>query len=160
MTCHLSVNIATTTSPITSERQYTGGTSRITAEKYRTEHYEVKTSDIGCGFLWLLPCYDTRSRTVLVYRHYSYESYYEEKLSDPDLFSFAWQLDTTSLADLISDGIIDYEISSTFGDFIFSSASLSFDVHQSSTAVPEPTTMLLFGAGIAGLAGVGRRRRE
>ncbi len=148
------------TSPITHERQYTGGLRYITAERYRTEYYEVKVSDIGCGFLWLQPCYDKKSREVLEYRYYRYESYYDENLNDPDQFSFTWQLNTTSLADLISDGIIDYEISSTLGDFNFSSASLSFDIHQKLTVVPEPTTMILFGTGIAGLAAVGRRRRK
>jgi hypothetical protein len=36
---------------------------------------------------------------------------------------------------------------------------LLFKAEISSNPVPEPTTMLLFGAGIAGIAAVGRRRR-
>lgn len=38
--------------------------------------------------------------------------------------------------------------------------SLNFSWSASSEAVPEPTTMLLFGTGLVGLAGIARRRRN
>lgn len=44
--------------------------------------------------------------------------------------------------------------------FELAEASITTQNSQGSNAVPEPTTMLLFGTGIAGLAAVGRRKRQ
>ncbi len=42
--------------------------------------------------------------------------------------------------------------------FFFSEGIAEFQITTSTSAVPEPATMLLFGAGLAGLAAVGRKK--
>jgi len=54
----------------------------------------------------------------------------------------------------IVDNNPDYDVQVT-GNFI---SNLIFDYAPAATAAPEPTTMLLFGLGILGIAGVSRKR--
>jgi hypothetical protein len=51
-------------------------------------------------------------------------------------------------------------IYATGGDNLYSVGELQAFGQSSSTPVPEPTTMLLFGAGLLGLAGAARHRRR
>lgn len=62
-------------------------------------------------------------------------------------------------ADIWWDGRIDLTISATNGDFYFDKSTLTVRGDNGTAPVPEPTTMLLFGTGLAGLAAVGRRRK-
>jgi PEP-CTERM motif-containing protein len=67
---------------------------------------------------------------------------------DPGAFDF--NIATSS----VEDGILAVKIWSTWGDFGVSGSSLSVDYNP----VPEPATMLLFGLGLLGVAGVSRKK--
>ena len=58
------------------------------------------------------------------------------------------------MADLADDGKISYSLD-VRGDLYFESGVLTTDINTN--AVPEPTTILFFGLGILGLAGVNRK---
>jgi hypothetical protein len=65
-----------------------------------------------------------------------------------------WNGTSYITADL-GDGTSGYINGVTGKDFLF-----QVDANQSMRPVPEPTTMLLFGTGLIGLAGIGRRKRS
>ena len=79
---------------------------------------------------------------------------------------FYWGVDTgdvsftiTSLMTLSDSGTIDCTLTAEAGDFYFNSAILSAEgTEPSSAPVPEPSTILLMGAGLLGLAGYNRKR--
>lgn len=86
-------------------------------------------------------------------------------------FSISMSLDSFAIADLASDGMIEFAITSTFGDFQFNSASLNVTVyandvtpvepqHVNPQTVPEPETyaVVLLGLGLIGF--MSRRRRQ
>jgi len=66
-------------------------------------------------------------------------------------------LSAASLADLAADGKISVTVTSLNGNFLFADSLLVAD--PPTNGVPEPSTLLLFGAGLAGLGSRFRRRR-
>jgi hypothetical protein len=63
----------------------------------------------------------------------------------------AWQNDPYGLVTISLKG---FGKNGVYNDFNLTEVGIGL------TAVPEPTTMLLFGAGLAGLAGINRRKRN
>jgi hypothetical protein len=71
--------------------------------------------------------------------------------------NFINDLEVNALASLNSDGILDVTIYSILGDFYVGDSILT--VTTSDSAVPEPSILALFGAGLLGL-GFARKQRK
>jgi hypothetical protein len=57
------------------------------------------------------------------------------------------------------DGTYDFSLTAFSGTTEMASTNIQIIVGQGAAPVPEPATMLLFGLGLLGLAGVNRRKK-
>lgn len=78
-----------------------------------------------------------------------------QKLTEPD-----WTFDV--YASSFSDGLIGVQLTAKKGDFYFRSAELGVTSYYNTSGdtVPEPATVILFGLGLLGVAGVSRKKLQ
>lgn len=72
--------------------------------------------------------------------------------------NFINDLQVNALASLNADGILDVSITSVLGDFYVGNSILTV-VTSDSASVPEPSMLVLFGAGLLGL-GLAKKQRK
>ncbi len=97
----------------------------------------------------------------------------DDGIFDSCEFAFGWAEDGTwgfgevdteiysydVLAEFLADGEFTITLVSLYGDFYIDQSDLEITYEPVSEPVPEPATMLLFGAGLVGLAGIHRKKR-
>ena len=81
------------------------------------------------------------------------KNYFKNMEIDSDVYSFA------GVETLLQDHVLSVTVKRNAGDFSVASVLLG-GKYVDVAPVPEPTTMFLFGIGLAGLAAFGRKRKN
>ena len=164
--------------PQYSTRWYQSGGGYTVSSGY----WQPYTYSYSCGFLGHNTCYGTGSYWVdtshyapPTYSYYTYissytrtgelDNYYSQESGMSGASNYSYVLSRMDLDILNSTKLFDYIVSSITGDGIVTSSQLILtlgDIIQAPApaATPEPGTMILMGAGAAGMAFMRRRRAK
>ena len=99
--------------------------------------------------------YEESSSVTPYYAYYTYE--YDRTSGYTGSMTITKYLGTSALASLSADGIVDFTLAATFGDFYYTGGTLTADIVAN--PVPVPTAVLLGGIGL-GMANWRLRKRK
>lgn len=144
---------------------WTGGNDTISSFTLEVSLYDDNEPDVSSELQivgwkwWIVPIFDW----VTVTNPDGTEGAYVNFGLVPHEFSFENGSETYTgnlfgELDLWHDGTLNVSVSADFGDFYLASSILTVNGDDGTAPVPEPTTILLLGSGLLGLAGFNRKR--
>lgn len=156
-----SLSSTSASSAVNSYRTSDGGSYGY----WQSSGYSYVSSSLGCGFLWLSPCYSWRDTSHSVPGAIYSSNHQETTITYKNDYTGSFSLDIdlknvggNSFADLSNTGVLGFMMRMN-GNAILNSATMTLDVTALVAQVPEPGMFEMLGIGLALITLVASRRQ-